>query len=314
MSKNNFDPKTYYAMALDPIHVGTGGYRLGRVDNTIVREPGTNLPKIPGTSLSGVTRTYLAMQVEGKYPRCAGQGQEKKDEPTSGHCGKEDCLVCTTFGFSKKQNSFSGLANFSDMHVMLFPVGSMQGPVWITSPGQLSIIGDGQKMPSVSENKVKLSKGLNSPINLGWLLLESEGAIDEIETDESIPNDIKARIVLVSNKLFGQIVKTNLEVRTSVAIDPATGAADDGALFTYEAIPRSTIFCFDVVCQSPAYYRIGGKEITAFQSNNSNSISSVRDAVEKGFCHLEYLGIGGMNSRGMGRMKVLNIGGNKNGA
>jgi CRISPR-associated protein Cmr4 len=38
-------------MTLDPVHIGTGGYRLGRVDNTIVREPGTNLPKIPGTSL-----------------------------------------------------------------------------------------------------------------------------------------------------------------------------------------------------------------------------------------------------------------------
>lgn len=34
------ETRIYYAMALDPIHIGTGGYRLGRVDNTIVREPG----------------------------------------------------------------------------------------------------------------------------------------------------------------------------------------------------------------------------------------------------------------------------------
>ncbi|PIV85091.1 MAG: type III-B CRISPR module RAMP protein Cmr4, partial [Nitrospirae bacterium CG17_big_fil_post_rev_8_21_14_2_50_50_9] len=33
-----FVKKTYYAMTLDPVHVGTGGYRLGRVDNTITRE------------------------------------------------------------------------------------------------------------------------------------------------------------------------------------------------------------------------------------------------------------------------------------
>ena len=50
----------YVLMTLDPVHIGTGGYRLGRVDNSIVREPGTNLPKVPGTSLSGAIRQYAA--------------------------------------------------------------------------------------------------------------------------------------------------------------------------------------------------------------------------------------------------------------
>jgi CRISPR/Cas system CMR subunit Cmr4 (Cas7 group RAMP superfamily) len=40
----------YLLMTTDPVHIGTGGYRLGRVDNSIVREPGTRIPKIPGTS------------------------------------------------------------------------------------------------------------------------------------------------------------------------------------------------------------------------------------------------------------------------
>ena len=35
----------YFAYTIDPLHIGSGGYRLGRVDNTIVRDPGTNLPK-----------------------------------------------------------------------------------------------------------------------------------------------------------------------------------------------------------------------------------------------------------------------------
>jgi CRISPR-associated protein Cmr4 len=86
------DVPKYFALALDPIHVGTGGMRLGRVDMTIVREPGTNLPKIPGTSLAGACRTYAAMQENGKFPHCAGQG---------GHCGQPDCPICVTFGFSK---------------------------------------------------------------------------------------------------------------------------------------------------------------------------------------------------------------------
>jgi len=51
-------------MTLDPVHIGTGGYRLGRVDLSIAREPGTNLPKIPGTSLAGAARSYAAMCYE----------------------------------------------------------------------------------------------------------------------------------------------------------------------------------------------------------------------------------------------------------
>jgi CRISPR-associated protein Cmr4 len=61
----------FVLMTLDPVHVGTGGYRLGRVDLSIAREPGTNLPKIPGTSLAGAARSYAAMRYE--KPQCAGQ-------------------------------------------------------------------------------------------------------------------------------------------------------------------------------------------------------------------------------------------------
>ncbi|MBC7333821.1 MAG: hypothetical protein H5T85_05135, partial [Actinobacteria bacterium] len=66
MSEDMHDHKTYYAIALDPIHIGSGGSRLGRVDLPIIREPGTNLPKIPGTSLSGPARAYTVLQTN-KY-------------------------------------------------------------------------------------------------------------------------------------------------------------------------------------------------------------------------------------------------------
>jgi CRISPR/Cas system CMR subunit Cmr4 (Cas7 group RAMP superfamily) len=51
-------------MALDPIHIGTGRYRLGRVDAAIACEPGLKLPKIPGTSLHGAARYYAAYRAD----------------------------------------------------------------------------------------------------------------------------------------------------------------------------------------------------------------------------------------------------------
>src|SRR5579859_5476062 len=79
-------------MTLDPVHIGTGGYRLGRVDMTIAREPGTNVPKIPGTSLAGATRSYAAMAY-GK-PEVAGQQKKFKDAKGNG----DSCPIIYTFG------------------------------------------------------------------------------------------------------------------------------------------------------------------------------------------------------------------------
>ena len=313
--------KTYYAMALDPIHVGTGGYRLGRVDLSIVREPGTNLPKIPGTSLSGVARACMAMATgrynwnkDGKKGSCAGQGQG--GEGGEGHCGSPYCPVCVAFGFARGDSGgFQGLAQFADARILFFPVHSMIGPVWVTSQ---SVLREHGIEETVSPDKVRLASGLSAPdnrLNLGWLILETRG--DSISLNGNltdVPTEVKSHAVIVSDKLFSHIVNSNLEVRTSVSIDPATGAAEQGALFTYEAIPRGTVLWFPVTYSDPKFYRIyynGGpvepEPHEGAKKDNDTGKLSVRQAVEKGLALFKDLGIGGMNTRGMGRLKFLNL-------
>lgn len=319
-------PVTYFAMALDPIHVGTGGYRLGRVDNTIVREPGTNLPKLPGTSLSGACRAYTAMATK-KYEWtenektycCAGQGQNEEDNPKkSGHCCQSTCPVCVSFGYAKKTTGFQGLAQFSDVRILFFPVHSLAGPVWITCPAVLNDAGLKADPTLSDDNKMKVASSItvsNNRLNLGWLMLETEGNFTITFPPSEIHNEIIQRSILVSNKLFSQIVNDNLEVRTSVSINPETGAAEDGALFTYEAIPRSTMFWFNITYLNPQYFKIkveyeeeGEKKFrleTPAPKNDSNTIT-IQNSVEKGLNLFEHLGIGGMNTRGMGRLRIFN--------
>lgn len=323
MTTGNQGFKTFLfaGMALDPIHVGTGGTRLGRVDNTIVRDPVARIPKIPGSSLAGVMRAYTAM-AKGKYPNCAGLGQPGSDG-TGGHCGQVDCPVCTVFGFARgvgSRGGFAGLAAFSDMHVLLFPVASQLGPQWITCPLALrqSGIPEFSELGDLPEQSVVYRKADGSvaqpPLNLGWLLLPVRtdwtrlGVVSEEFKKLGVPGYIINRLGVVSDKLFTYIVNSNLEVRTSVAIDPATGAAEEGALFTYEALPRSTVLVWEVTCRNPQHFKIDGKEITAVRTpddlkkvltgNDNRSNHSPHD-------HLEHLGIGGMGSRGMGRLRVL---------
>ena len=300
-NKQPYENLSYFALALDPIHVGTGGYRLGRVDMTIVREPGTNLPKIPGTSLAGACRTYAAMQHPAKWPDCAGQGQSGKS-----HCGQPDCPICVTFGFSKGEGgSFQGLAQFSDARLVFFPVHSLAGPVWVTCPMALRDLGVQENEPDDGQVRVASDVRHSGRLNLGWLMLEVAGNGLSLDTNKfpDVPQEILSRAVLVSNKMFGHIVNDNLEVRTSVSIDPQTGAAAEGALYTYEALPRASVLVFEVVISDPEFYKIDGQE----PLGNSGGRDEVKKTVESGLRLFEYLGIGGMGTRGMGRLRVLSL-------
>ena len=135
MSTNFPRTHRFIIMTVDPVHIGTGGMRLGRVDNAIVREPGTNLPKIPGTALHGVIRGYAARRF-GK-PQCAGKGGGGNK-----HCGRPTCPICYTFGsIQGEAGSFSGVVSIYDARILLFPVYSMVGPVWVTTPEILTDAG-----------------------------------------------------------------------------------------------------------------------------------------------------------------------------
>ncbi|PTQ57292.1 MAG: CRISPR-associated RAMP Cmr4 [Candidatus Carbobacillus altaicus] len=311
----NFRKFSRAGLAIDPIHVGTGGSRLGSVDHTIVRDPISKIPKIPGSTLAGMIRSYAAMAKE-KYPNCAGLGQPKADG-SGGHCGEPTCPICTTFGFSKDEG-FAGLASFSDMSVLLFPVATREGPVWVTAPIALRFTDhrDLQDLYALEKEAIHfLSKKeirTDKPLNLGWLLFEvksdwGKGAsIQDFLFRLKVPDYIISKTVVVSDKVFQHVINSNLEVRTSVSIDPTTGAAEKGKLFTYEALPRGTVLYWDVTVRNPQHFLIRGEEIKLKEDTEQKTeIKDVCNVVSSAHPYLESLGLGGMVTRGMGRLRVL---------
>jgi len=302
----------FVLMALDPVHIGTGGYRLGRVDLSIAREPGTNLPKIPGTSLAGAARSYAALRYE--KPQCAGQGQgSDRKEP---HCGLNSCPVCYTFGNIRgAEGGNAGTVSLADAQLLLFPVHSMAGPIWVTTESRLEQAGFGVTAPGLARGQFATTlAGWAKPLNLGWLLLEHK--VGQVNVDlggGTVQNweDVAGRLALVDDGLFSQIVNSNLEVRTSVSIDPLTGAAKGGALFTYEALPRASWLWCDVVEDD---YRTGQKPwpVTKKFQGQDNAGGALGEAWDKpltvvcgGLRLAEYLGIGGMGTRGFGRIRLM---------
>jgi CRISPR-associated protein Cmr4 len=322
---------SYFGIALDPIHIGTGGYRLGRVDNTIARDTTTNLPILFGSSIEGTARTYSAYALiedntsikkrkgeEKKYLECAGktvdEGNGKRKQ-----CG--ECEICVTYGFSNKERSLHGMAQFSDAKLLFFPVHTMFGPVWVTCPGILNepeILGERGTHITVSKNKIRTRVvRKDERLNLGWIYLENEDdtlAMDEKFKKANISGEVLQRLVIVSDELFPHVVNSNLEVRTSVSIEPETGAAQEGALFTYEAIPRATVMYFTVTILDPKNFNLGNVKFIDTNGNYKDvTIKDIRDNVEKGLELFEYLGLGGMGTRGFGRFIILNLKGGGNG-
>jgi len=268
-------PSDYLALCLDPVHIGTGGYRLGRVDMSIVRDPATGIPQIPGTSLAGAIRAY------------AEQAREE-----------DDSLPEINFVFgSIEGQARQGMLRFYDAEIALFPVSSHLGTVWVSTLTRLQQwlgVPHGTRSDPQDEHKVIAIKGIAAtrPVHLGWLLLETEerpAGADRIKLPDGL--SFVQRVVAVSDKLFYHLVNDHLEVRTSVEIDDETGAAKEGHLFTYEAIPRGTIIGFQL--------QIDGRRA------NGVSATQIEALLNRAFNYLELLGIGGMVTRGFGRLRVL---------
>lgn len=83
-------------------------------------------------------------------------------------------------------------------------------------------------------------------------------------------------------------MNANLETRTSVSIDFETGAACSGALFTYEATPRGTLFRGQIDFDDDRYQNLKGVW---------------KCLIEKALRLSCELGIGAMTTRGFGRMQ-----------
>jgi len=300
-------PVTLFYETLEPVHVGAGGYRLGRVDNTICREPGTMLPKIPGTSLAGASRAYAALA----YGKREASGQHRDLTPAQ----RVNCPILFTFGTATDQDAgFAGKVSFGDAHIVFFPVATMAGPVWVSTPELLESWCEipASTNPISNPETLLVSPALVSGnLNLGWILFNT---IAEISKTTALPPTlakIATRLVLVHPSIFPQIVNSNLEVRTSVSISWKTGAADGGALFTYEAIPRGAFLAHQIV-EDNFMPLTGIFPVDRKYSCNPGATAVPLDwprpihAAVAGLELIDPLGIGGMGTRGFGRMKLLN--------
>jgi len=305
-----FTVKTYSAVALDPIHIGTGGQRLGRVDATVVREPVTNVPKIPGTSMSGAIKFFTDLSLRDKKEKINICASTSGSDVINNKHDNSKCAVCVAFGHTTDgKDAQQGILQFTDAMLLAYPVNTLLGPVWITTKSRLKDqldIGDGND--DCDENFIKLNGSqINNPLgnrlNFGWAMLEQnrESTISVTDLiDKGIEIRYAGRFIIVSDWVFAHLVNDNMEVRTSVVIDPETGAAETGGLFTFEAVARGAIFTFSITENQ-------------FNDNWSNlqnhKYATATEMIEENaFNGIAAVGLGGMTTRGFGRLLITELG------
>lgn len=292
-----------YLYAQDPTHIGAGGYRLSRVDNTILRDAASDLPKIPGSSISGLVRTAAIYKLPTGERENAMLYARRMLQAQPDLAGGEADPIAQVFGFAEgeKGQSRIGMVAFRDAQILAFPVPTIAGPRWISTAEILTQAG-GQVTTTPDSIAEVVQQGQDGLVagraSLGTFLLNSKpgqmALPDGLGTGASLPglDFVQSRLILVHPDLFSSLINLNLETRTSVVIDFATGTAADRLLFTYEATPRGTLFAGSLELDDERFPELADK-----------ASSMLKDALPLAF----QWGIGGMTTRGFGKMRHLLI-------
>lgn len=219
--------KPFFIKVITPLHAGSGS-DVGVVDMPIQRESHTSFPKIEASSLKGSIRSEFT---------------DKHNE--------EDAKKI----FGTGDNA--GALGFSDARILFFPVKSVKGVfAYVTCPMVLERLQEDLKLSSdktFSISKISLNDDEKcivfsdkNSIEDNVVLEEYSFAIQETKTEDFIKlsnfDEVKERLVIISDNNFTHFVKNSTEVITRIKIGK-DGVVDKeaGALFTEEYLPTETV-------------------------------------------------------------------------
>lgn len=324
------DRQMLRVFTLDPLHIGVGQDIMGEVDLPIDRESETGVPRIPGTALKGGFRAHAAwkLKMDGEKSKpCPGdqpaeqQGNEAKNKgtlPREHYCGITSCPICQTFGFPSLKTQTEQIAGhegrvwFRDARLAFFPALTDQGTIWFSTPGRAAAWLDMKEPEQLTAgNDFALSVGNSikeKKLRVGWISISGIADSSDNSQIQQVVHELKkkssfsfptkeywqhivSRTVLLDEKNFYRLVETCLERRTCNRIHQDTGTVANGALFSYEALPRASLLCSRIFAEKSLPGTVEGFAAPI----------EVCKLAQEGFARM---GIGGMQTRGLGSLLI----------
>jgi len=247
-------------------------------------------------------------------------GMEEEQLTRDSFCKIKTCPLCRAFGYpSLKLKSgedikgHEGRIWFRDARLAFFPAMTNRGTYWFSTPARAAAYLDMKPENVPSGRWVSgpypaddLALTVNPDISrlvVGWMEISAMEASSEDKDVSKILENLKEKeicfpdkkywryiaghTILLDETNFYRVVETCLERRTCNRVDPATGAVADGALFSYEALPRNSLL----------YSRLSVDNSGFEADGDLSSLEAVCDLAGEG---LARMGIGGLQTRGLG--------------
>jgi CRISPR-associated protein Cmr4 len=228
--------------ARSPLHAGTG-QAAAAVDLPIARDRATGFPLLPGSSIKGALRARARTALPAQYTRMFGP----ETENASDH---------------------AGALTISDARLLLMPVRSVAGTfAWVTSPYLLASFAREAKLvgfdrlwaaPSVANERALVAAdtllgvdydGKKKVVLEEFDLNREDGAAIEVANalaplvfaDAEWQTMLKRRLCIVHDDTMGFLSQHATEIVTRVSIDPTTGTAKAGQLWSEENLPAESV-------------------------------------------------------------------------
>ena len=235
-----------------PLHVGDEA-KSGATDRPLLREKHTGLPVIPGATLQAVFADAWS------EPAPSGRGEE----------------ATWLFGPTPAAESNAGVLNFSDAVLLAFPVRSARGGFgWITSPQILQRAArDGlvalsllPETPPADDQamfaRLPLGMEAGQPPNVQTRIVLEEytfaragdlpaglaQTMADMLPGDPVWKEVAIRLVIVSDATMSFFTQAACEVTRRMRVDPVTGTAAPGALFSQENVPSEAMFYAVLTC------------------------------------------------------------------
>jgi len=302
--------KIFYIHTVSPMHVGSGS-DLGIVDMPIQREGHTGFPKIEASSLKGSMREAFEMEgranVDVLLKTYMSFGYDETNAPSA---------VQEAFK-EKKDREFAGALGFSDARILLFPIKSAKGIfAWVSCPMVLEKfikdlkISENEQTFTINENSITNDSKINID-NSSVILEEYQIAVIKDANTQQVAeflatelnnNEIKEKLIILSDDDFKDFVTLSTEVITRTKIDNVTGTVQDGALFTEEYLPSETVM-YSLALASPVMTKVTQIQNLSSDDEVMNFFSSTVPAIMQ---------IGGNATIGKGIVSIVIGGDNAN--
>jgi CRISPR-associated protein Csm3 len=187
-------------IVLTGLHIGgtNSSLSIGGIDKSVVRDPITRKPYIPGSSIKGKMRSLFELSEKSFNPN-AGMGVVK-----NGPAGEKqrDSKSARMFGIASNELNIPSRLIVRDARMLTDPAVFKDTPLYCTE-AKTEVVIDRITSKAMPRQMERIPAGTKFELSMVLNIFEGNGGIDELSEDELLKSLFQAMILLQDDYLGG---------------------------------------------------------------------------------------------------------------